>query len=160
MDSVPPAITYPPSDVAITEVVASLPTPPNVRFHSKTQIWSLDFSPDGSLLASGSADTHGEDMNTIKLWDLTTGESFLTLSGHNSWVYSVSFSPKDEILMSGSPDETLKLWNLTDGKIIKNITDNLNGIWGDSVVFSPDGTVLTSGDENGIIWLWNVAIGS
>ncbi|MFX0125495.1 MAG: hypothetical protein ACFFAE_17875 [Candidatus Hodarchaeota archaeon] len=126
----------------------------------KSEVLSVDISPNGSMLASGSADTHGEDVNTIKLWDLTTGESFLTLSGHNSWAYCVSFSPKDEILASGSPDKTVKLWNLTDGKIIKTITDNLDGIWGDSVVFSPDGTILASGDENGVIRLWNVAIGS
>jgi WD40 repeat protein len=54
--------------------------------HSK-QVRSVSFSPDGTLLASGSED------NTLKLWNVRSGECVKTLSGHGNIVYSVSFSP-------------------------------------------------------------------
>jgi WD40 repeat protein len=65
----------------------------------------LDFSPDGSLLVSGSSD------NTIKLWNVADGHEILTLQGHSAGVNSVSFSPDGKFLASGSKDQHVKLWN-------------------------------------------------
>ena len=39
---------------------------------------SVSFSPDGTKVASGSQD------NTVKLWDVTSGECLQTLEGHSS----------------------------------------------------------------------------
>ena len=47
----------------------------------------VSFSPDGTKVASGSND------NTVKLWDVTSGECLQTLEGHSHFVKSVSFSP-------------------------------------------------------------------
>jgi hypothetical protein len=67
---------------------------------------SVAFSPDSSILASGSWD------NTIVLWDVKTRKAigeFLT--GHRGEVNSVSFSPDGSILASGSRDQTVVLWD-------------------------------------------------
>ncbi|KAH3516525.1 hypothetical protein KXV64_007629, partial [Aspergillus fumigatus] len=48
-------------------------------------VWTVAFSQDGQLLASGSHD------KTIKLWDPTTGNLKHTLEGHSDWVRSVAF---------------------------------------------------------------------
>ena len=40
---------------------------------------SVSFSPDGTKVASGS---RGD--NTVKLWDVTSGECLQTLEGHSS----------------------------------------------------------------------------
>ena len=65
---------------------------------------SVSFSPDGTKVASGSL---GE---TVKLWDVTSGECLQTLEVHSSSVYSVSFSPDGTKVASGSADKTIKIW--------------------------------------------------
>lgn len=67
---------------------------------------SVTFSPDGSLLASGSSD------NTIKLWDVKSRTNITTLKGHTSGVNSVAFSPDGSLLASGSSDDTILLWDM------------------------------------------------
>ena len=59
--------------------------------------------PDGRL-ASGSAD------NTIRLWDVKTGEETARLEGHGGWVNALAVLP-DGRLASGSDDSTIRLWD-------------------------------------------------
>ena len=75
--------------------------------HSTT-ILSLDFSPDGRLLASS-----GEDKR-IKLWDVKSGREIRTLSGHRRHVRRVEFSPDGQWLASASTDGTIKFWNIQE----------------------------------------------
>jgi WD40 repeat protein len=67
---------------------------------------SVDFSPDGLLLASASYD------KTIKLWEMPGGRQLATLTGHSGPVNSVAFSPDSSLLASASNDATIKLWGL------------------------------------------------
>ena len=64
----------------------------------------VSFSPDGTKVASGSND------ETVKLWDVTSGECLQTLEGHFDDVNSVSFSPDGTKVASGSYDKTIKTW--------------------------------------------------
>lgn len=66
-------------------------------------------SPDGTLLASASAD------NMIRLWDRETGEASLTLEGHEAAVTALAFLPGGSRLASASADKTIRFWNLDDG---------------------------------------------
>ena len=67
-------------------------------------VWTIAFSPDGKILASGSND------KTVKLWDISTGKLIHSLEGHRGGVLTIAFSPDGKILASGSEDKTVKLW--------------------------------------------------
>ena len=115
---------------------------------------SVSFSPDGSSIASGSAD------GTLKLWDVATGQIISTLSGHTDGVSSVSFSPDGSSIASASWDDRVKLWDVATGTNIATFIDDplYRGV--PSLSFSPDGTTLASGSADGTIELWDVATGT
>ena len=69
-------------------------------------VYSVGFSPDGQLLASG--DQNG----LVHLWDFATGTLISTLKGHVGAVYSVRFSPEGSTLITGSADGTVLLWEI------------------------------------------------
>ncbi|CAK64356.1 unnamed protein product (macronuclear) [Paramecium tetraurelia] len=64
---------------------------------------SVCFSPDGTKLASGSAD------NYICLWDVQTGQQNAKFDGHCNYVRQVCFSPDGSTLASGSRDKSIRL---------------------------------------------------
>ena len=67
----------------------------------------MAFSPDGKTLASGSYD------NTVRLWDVESGQLINTLTGHTDYVFSLAFSPDGKILASSSRDGAVLLWDMS-----------------------------------------------
>jgi WD40 repeat protein len=57
------------------------------------------FSPDGRRLASASQD------QTVRVWDLGTGQAVLVLKGHTDTVWAVAFSADGERLATGGATE-------------------------------------------------------
>ena len=112
-------------------------------------VWSVAFSPDGQMLASGSFD------QTVRLWDIGTEQLLHTLTGHTNDVNSVAFSPNGETLVSGSWDGTIRLWNPNTGKHKRTLTDHKGGVA--SVTFNPDGKTLASGSADQTVRLWDTA---
>lgn len=69
-------------------------------------------APDGKTLAIGNAD------GTISLWDVGTGRERHRFEGHQSAVTCVGFSRAGNLLVSGSEDATILVWD-TEGRLGK-----------------------------------------
>ncbi|MBE9248408.1 ribosome assembly protein 4 [Dolichospermum sp. LEGE 00240] len=80
-----------------------------------------------------------------------------TLKGHESEVNSVGFSPDGQQLASGSRDKTIKIWDVTTGKVLNTLKGHEDSVW--SVGFSPDGQQLASGSRDNTIKIWDVTTG-
>lgn len=80
-----------------------------------------------------------------------------TLKGHSSDVNSVAFSVDGKTLASGSDDNTIKLWNLTNLQEIHTLKGHSGWVW--CVAFSGDGKTLASASVDKTIKLWNPETG-
>jgi WD40 repeat protein len=66
----------------------------------------MAFSPDGKFLAAESTD------NSIRVWEVASGQECLRLPGHTGKILSLTFAPDGQTLISGSDDTTALVWDL------------------------------------------------
>lgn len=91
----------------VTRCSATLPG------HSEA-VLGIQFSPDGSSLASASGDA------TVRIWDINTETPEHTLKGHQNWVLSVAWSPDGKKLASGGKDNIVRVWWAAKGESCGN----------------------------------------
>src|SRR5258706_601080 len=73
------------------------------RMTHDSYVYSVNFSPDGKYVVSGSAD------NTARVWEAATGREVARMT-HNGSVNSVAFSSDGKYVVSGSDDNTARVW--------------------------------------------------
>ena len=95
--------------------------------------------------------------NDIVILDAITGSKTSILTGHTNVVSSLAFSLDGTLLVSGSKDKTVKLWDMQTGGAVKTFDGHASAV--SSVSISPDRAVITSGSQDGTIRLWDVRTG-
>jgi len=109
---------------------------------------SHQLAPQGTTLVSASDD------QTLRVWDVLTGQVLRTFIGHSNRIWAVAFSPDGYTLASASDDKTIKLWDVRTGQCLKTLYKHTDWVW--SVAFCPIGQVLASGSVDQTVRLWDV----
>jgi len=76
----------------------------------------------------------------------------ITLGGHERYVYSVAFSPDGQLIVSGSGDKTVRLWDIEGNPVGQPFQGHESYV--NSVAFSPDGKLIVSGSHDKTVRLW------
>jgi WD40 repeat protein len=116
---------------------------------------AVAIAPDAQTFVSSSFD------QTIKVWNLRTGERIRLLCDRAGEIYAISLSQDGKTLASGGSDQTIKLWDLGAGQLIYTFWEYSGSIR--SVALSPitpstskHGRILASGNFDHTIKLWHL----
>jgi WD40 repeat protein len=119
------------------------------------QIASAAYSRDGKILALGRG---GEGEGKIFFIDPSTGKKICELSPiHQYGVTDLCFHPDGKHLASTGRDTVVRIWNIAEGKMVKELGKPRGGQfkdWFHALSFSPDGTRIAVADMAGYIHLW------
>lgn len=153
---------------------------PRRRKHHPGPVLSCGWSPDGARLASGSGlpvpgaatatdsraskDGSAGAASVLKVWDAGSGRCEAALVGHSGDVSCVAFSPDGATVLSGSWDESLRLWPAAaaaaagggpaGSRAVLPATDRVF-----CCAFTPDGRTVVSG-EGRLVRLFDSASGA
>jgi WD40 repeat protein len=109
-----------------------------LRFNGhEERVASVDFSPDGSRLATGAYD------KTLRIWDAATGQQLHELRGHGDLPNEVRYSPDGTAVATASFDGTLRLWDPAGGQKARSL--ELGNYLSRYVALSPDGRLIIGG---------------
>jgi len=106
---------------------------------------SVDFSPDGQLLASGGVG------DRLIIWS-TSGDKIQEWQANQESVNNIIFSPDSNYLITSGSDGTVKFWSLSGEQKLEK---SLNSIH--SISLSPDGKLLATATINNPVSLWNIS---
>jgi len=107
------------------------------------------YSPDGQKLAVGSSlGIHLFDSADLQLINFAPTET---------WVRAIAFSPDGNVLASGSYDPIVRLWQGSNGALIKELPGHT--AWVRAVAFSPSGSLLATASDDNTVRLWSMPEG-
>jgi centriolar protein POC1 len=65
-----------------------------------------------------------ENLYLIQIWSTHRTKFQYTLAGHLNWVRTARFSPDSRLVISGSDDKSVKLWDLSSKTCVKTYWDH------------------------------------
>ena len=102
---------------------------------------AYSFTPDGQTIISGAGS------GFLTAYDLK-GQRLGYFVGHEGDVWAVTPSPEGRLLVSGSHDQTIRLWNLITRELIATLFNGTDGEW---VLWTPQGYYASSPNGDKIV---------
>ena len=116
----------------------------------------VSYSADGRIMAtvavSDEYDQYGWPAGFVQLWNASDGKEMAQLKVDDA--VSIAFSPDGLVLATGSLDGTLRLWEVSGGRLLMETRNHLQQV--QRLVFTPDGKGLISGSLDGTIIRWGI----
>jgi WD40 repeat protein len=133
-------------DVATGKLVRSLD-----NLHSDT-VFALRFSPDGTKLASASADKY------LKVVNVADGKELKSFEGHTHHVLAVDWSGDGKRLVTGGADSVVKVWDFESGEQVRTLNQAGKGVTG--LRWVPGKPLLFGASGDSTVRAWNPDGGS
>jgi eukaryotic-like serine/threonine-protein kinase len=111
---------------------------------------SAAFSPDGAVLATGSAD------GKVRTWDASSWQL------RRSWtapapVMGMALSPRGDFVAAGAEDGSIHVWDTGSDKLLWLMKGHVRRVA--ALAFTPDGKTLLSVGEDHTVRMWHMASG-
>jgi len=120
-------------------------------------VFAIATHPSAPLAASGGEDDLGY------IWDYTTGDEVVKLTGHSDSVTCTAFSADGEMIATGGMDGKVRIWRRV-GKDSWKTWEFLTELQGPDEVmwlrWHPKGPVLLAGSNDTTVWLWQLPSGN
>jgi WD40 repeat protein len=143
----------PAPDCAITPTPNILLEEANIILEGHTAgVLSVQFSPDGNTIASGSVD------DTLRLWSVNQARLIRTMQGHPFPIRQIKFSPNGATLFTGSTDGIIRVWQVSSGTFLHSFEGHAGRITGLDI--SKDGKWLVSSAEDFTVRIWRLPNGT
>ncbi|KAF9769338.1 hypothetical protein IL306_013252 [Fusarium sp. DS 682] len=111
---------------------------------------AMAFSEDSKRLALGYLE--------VRIFSTETGELLQFIQESHDYATSVAFTAKGQHLLTGSTDQTAKIWDTSMDAQLRTVQDH-DGVVG-SIAISADGQHLASGSWDNTVKIWNIAKGT
>ena len=122
------------------------------QFNHGGPVYGVAVTRDGRTVVSTSTD------QTVRVWDVTTGQQKFQLNGHTGAVHAVALSPDETFAITSGSDGTLRLWDIVGGRQLKQLTRYDATMY--SVAIHPNGQLLAAAGADRKVHLVDIISGS
>ena len=136
---------------AIDEIYNPIPACTAILEGHINYISSISLDSYGSHLVSGSLD------NTIRVWDIVSGQCLKILNGHRKCVSSIVLNADSSQIVSGSYDRTIRIWDFSSGECLRTLQGHEDSV--SAIALSSNGKHLFSGSWDKTIRIWDILTG-
>jgi len=130
------------------------------------EVVSVNFSPDGQILAVGGVDEPHDQVMNAAVWTFSVGswKPLLKFPEYMN-ITALAFSPKGGTLVGGGTSRNVQVWRTDNGTAIFTL-NHAHQVT--KAAISPDGTILATGTcktvlnydcMEGEVWLWSLPTG-
>jgi WD40 repeat protein len=124
---------------------------PLATLNPGTYTYSLAFSPNGAVLASGHLD------NVVRLWNTGDWSNWKVLAGHTDQINGLAYTSDGSMLLSASEDGTVRVWD-SQGNFVRALSAGTDSLT--SLAISPDNQLALAGSSTGKVYLWRISTGA
>jgi WD40 repeat protein/uncharacterized caspase-like protein len=109
----------------------------------------ISYSPDGTLIASGSAKE-----NSVKVWDVNSGKIIGKLEGHESATTAIEFNKDGTLLFTSAKDDRTMVWDIVNWKLIDSL--DIGSAVVDFVCSSNEPNIFYAATAGGKVMKWDL----
>jgi len=120
------------------------------KAHTDT-VSTCSYSPDGTILATGSYD------GTIVIWDTVNWQCKRTLDNHSRPINCITFSTIRDLMASGGDDNIVLVYDISNWTVLFTLSDHLSHVMG--VLFDPFQSALVSVSLDATVRVWSSETG-